>query len=193
MGYENVIAANKRRATHGQHKAREHGIWRNMKQRCHNPNNESYGRYGARGITVCERWRGSFEAFMEDMGPAPEGTSIDRKDGSKGYEPDNCRWATPIEQQNNMKSNRTITHDGKTMSLAAWARETGIAAHVLKHRLNIGWPLHKVFSAGNHRGESFKYAADYKGEHLTLKEISKRSGVPLATLYWRFNKGVTLI
>lgn len=73
-----------------------------MKQRCLNPENDSFWKYGAKGVTVCDRWL-SFEAFIEDMGPRPDGTSLDRIDGSKGYEPSNCRWADLTTQIINQK------------------------------------------------------------------------------------------
>ena len=70
-----------------------------MIQRCTNPNTKKYDAYGGSGITVCDRWLNSFQAFLEDMGEKPEGLTLDRKDPDKGYYKDNCRWAT-YEQQN---------------------------------------------------------------------------------------------
>lgn len=73
--------------------------WSNMKQRCYNPLNHNFPRYGARGIQVCDRWRYSFENFLKDMGERPNGKTLDRwPDPSGNYEPDNCRWATAKEQ-----------------------------------------------------------------------------------------------
>lgn len=79
-------------------------IYQGMKTRCHNPKAKDYPRYGGRGITVCDRWRESFQNFLDDMGEVPEGNySIDRVDGSKGYSAENCRWATFYEQHHNKR------------------------------------------------------------------------------------------
>jgi len=120
--------------------------WHGMKQRCYNANHPNYHCYGGRGIIVCERWLESFEFFLEDMGNAPSGTSIDRIDNSGNYEPGNCRWATRKEQAENTRRNVLMAYLGRTQLLSQWAHELGIKQNTIVYRLRRGWSHEKALS-----------------------------------------------
>lgn len=119
----------------------EYRSWTKMKARCLNPNVRDYHHYGGRGITICDRWLNSYEAFLEDMGRAPSPQhSIDRKNVNGNYEKDNCRWATDEEQANNTTRNIYITYLGKTQSISLWAKELNIDANMIYKRIDrYGW------------------------------------------------------
>jgi hypothetical protein len=125
---------------------REFGIWSCMIDRCHNPKNPAYFRYGGVGIEVCARWR-EYVNFFADMGPRPSPShSIDRIDGTGSYEPGNCRWATKIVQMNNVRTNRRLTAFGETMTFAEWARKSGIPRVTIANRLKGGWAVSRAVS-----------------------------------------------
>lgn len=131
---------------HGMTNTRLHSVWKNMIQRCTNERARNFQRYGGRGISVCSRWM-TFENFAQDMGNPPSVKhSIDRIDNDKGYSPDNCRWATHEEQMRNMRGNLLLTHDGRTMCLAAWADERGLTADALSRRLKRGMSVDQALS-----------------------------------------------
>jgi len=100
--------------SHGMRKCPEYKVWSEMKQRCYNRNKERYPRYGGRGITVCDRWRNSFTALYEDMGPRPTSKhQLDRIDNDGNYEPGNCRWVTQLENSRNKSSTKMSTKKAK--------------------------------------------------------------------------------
>ena len=112
--------------------------WLGMTSRCLNPKATNYPRYGGKGVKVCERWL-DFNNFLVDMGPRPEGKTLDRIDNAKGYEPGNCRWATPKEQQRDKR--RLLMFRGRLMGRGEIAEELGIDEHTLRWRLqHWGWP-----------------------------------------------------
>jgi hypothetical protein len=116
-----------------------------MRTRCYNPHDVSYPNYGARGIRVCDRWRESFEQFFVDVGPRPSPDhSIDRIDNDGHYEPGNVRWATRDEQGHNQRTNRQLTLDGTTKTLAAWARAADMSVQALSGRLKSGMSLREA-------------------------------------------------
>lgn len=120
---------------HGLTGQAEHRIWNNMLNRCRNKKMHGWPNYGGRGIKVCERW-GDFQCFLADMGERPSDKhSIDRVDVNGDYEPGNCRWATPLEQNNNRRTNVFVTAQGKTQTLAQWARDLGCGPEAIKARI----------------------------------------------------------
>lgn len=114
---------------------RTYNTWVNMVSRCTSTKSTKYYMYGAIGITVCDKWL-TFEGFLEDMGERPEGKTLDRLDGSKGYYKENCRWATSVEQQSNIKTNRIITYYGEKYTLAELSRKLNIGACTLRYRID---------------------------------------------------------
>jgi hypothetical protein len=111
-----------------------------MLRRCYKPTDHHYPDYGGRGITVCAKWLGSFEAFLADMGEAPTPKhSIDRIDNNVGYSPENCRWASPSEQARNKRNTRMMECNGVTKPLAEWAEITGLTQKQIWSRLRHGW------------------------------------------------------
>ena len=161
--YTNVVAASLKRAhtsscgclhreksaavntVHGDWGSGSYQSWHGMMQRCTNPNNKKYSRYGGRGITVCDRWK-DYSAFLEDMGPRPEKLTIERLDNSKGYSKSNCKWATKAEQNRNHCRNRLLTYQGRSMIAPDWAKELGLPMSCISGRLKRGWSVDKALS-----------------------------------------------
>lgn len=128
------------KTTHGMSGTKEYHAWVLMLSRCHNESDSSYHRYGGRGVTVCGRWRESFESFLADMGPSPSPAhTVDRKDGTKGYDANNCRWATRREQSNNRPCNIHVTMNGRTMTLSQWCDELALPYKTVHARIKAGW------------------------------------------------------
>lgn len=125
---------------------RTRAIWRGMKKRCLDSTDTRWKDYGGRGITVDPTWL-DFQVFLRDMGIAPPEMSIERRNNNQGYSKRNCKWATRIEQQNNMRTNRRIRFDDRIQTLSQWSREFGLDPSTLNRRLAV-MPLAEAMQAG---------------------------------------------
>lgn len=122
--------------------------WLQIRSRCRNPKNSRYAYYGGRGIDICDRWFGDFQAFVADMGPRPTPShSVDRIDNNKGYQPSNCRWADKTTQARNTRKNRIIRVRGQDYVLAELIEKTGLAEWIIRDRLARGWHPDNVDAA----------------------------------------------
>lgn len=139
---------NRKNERHGLSDTSEYVAWSCMIDRCINPINKRFKDYGARGVSVCAQWRTSFLSFLSHVGQksSPE-MSIDRINNDGNYEPGNVKWSPPITQAANRRTNRTLTIDGKTLTLSQWSREKGINRNTLQRRVDKGWPTDKLFTA----------------------------------------------
>lgn len=138
-------ASSSRLRTHGQTNSSLHKKWRSMLSRCRDSKDKNYG---AKGIRVCDDWLDfeNFRKWAEENG-YEEGLTIDRVDNSKGYCPENCRWADRKTQNNNTSRNHLITFNGETKTMAQWSEITGISYHAIKSRLNKhGWSVERALT-----------------------------------------------
>lgn len=113
-------------STHGLSRSTTYQSWKMMKSRCLNPNYNFYSYYGGRGISICQEWVDSFEAFLKDMGERPDGLTLDRINYDGDYEPSNCRWASREDQVDNRRNGILYSFKGITLSPKEWARVLGV-------------------------------------------------------------------
>lgn len=128
--------------------------WKSMIERCYLTTKDSYPNYGGRGVRVCDRWNpaagGSFENFLKDMGPRPDGTTLDkdRRGGVGGllYSPETCAWEPPGVQRRHSAQNRYVTHNGRTLCVSDWAAAAPVelTAAALCQRLTRGWTMQRA-------------------------------------------------
>jgi hypothetical protein len=140
------------KTTHGRSRTPEYGAWKNMKGRCTVPTHHAWANYGGRGIRVCDLWLTSFDAFFAELGerPSPD-HELDRINNEGDYEPGNCRWATIKENLRNTRSNRFITLDGLTLTVAEWAERTGQRYDTIHHRMRRGQTEEQAIRGGTDR------------------------------------------
>lgn len=171
-----------RNRRHGLHGTTEYKLWRGLMDRCTNPNGKHFADYMGRGITVCHRWRYSFEAFFSDVGRRPaDDLEIDRIDNDGGYwcgKCDECiqlgrapnwRWATSRQQARNRRSNRLITANGVTACASEWSERTGIKKSTILMRLESGWSESDAVTKPTHSTRSASMRA------VRLREREQRS------------------
>lgn len=130
----------------GNSRTRLYRIWSGMKSHCYNKNSLQYSRYGGRGISICDEWRNNYGAFKEwalDNGYT-DSLSIDRVDNNSGYRPDNCRWATPKEQSNNLRTNRHIVVHGETLTVQQACERWGALHSTVLKEINAGWSDERI-------------------------------------------------
>lgn len=135
----------KRQTTHGLSGTETYSAWNHMMDRCYNRLNDNYRYYGGRGIQVCERWF-RFENFLIDMGKKPIKLTLERINTNGDYCPENCKWATMKEQNNNKRNNRLLSFRGVIMSVTKWAEKLGINSKTLQSRVNRGWTDERILT-----------------------------------------------
>jgi hypothetical protein len=180
--------------------------WAAMMQRCTIPNSPAFEHYKNRGISVCDRWRAGedglsgFSCFLADVGERPSlRHTLERVDNDKGYFPGNCEWATMKAQGRNRITTHLFLHDGKEKTLDELASDTGLTVDALRWRLvRKRMPLDQALALPVQKGTRFSRAVpltliEFKGERLTLRQISERTGLSLPTLRGRHKHNRPLV
>jgi hypothetical protein len=138
----------------------EYNTWVSMNQRCYNPKCKDYKNYGARGITIFEPWKESFEAFYLMVGPRPDPSyTLERIDYNRGYEPGNVKWIPRAEQPLNKRDNVRLEIDGETKIVSEWALDSrcSVSMFTIYKRLKNSWePKEAVFAPNGSRKGTYK-------------------------------------
>lgn len=144
-----AAAAKVNNTTHGASRTPLFRRWQAMLARCSNKRSKSFKNYGARGITVCERWL-DFQSFSDDMAATfREELELERVDTDGNYEPSNCCWATVVQQQRNRRNNHRLTINGETLTLVEWEERSGVKANTILTRVRRGWPPSRLLEIAN--------------------------------------------
>lgn len=171
---------------HGLHGTPEYSVWKSIIKRCTNPNFKQYNDYGGRGISICDRWRNSFEAFLEDMGPRPSAQhSIERRDNDKGYYKENCFWATKTEQANNTRANVYYELNGEKFTIAELAEKFNFPYSTMRRRL-LFLPVEAAVDASV-KFETYPFTLN--GVTKTMKEWLEERNISVGMFVTRRYKG----
>lgn len=148
-GNTTSCGCNRGKYTYGLSNTKIYGVWKNMIQRCHNPTDSRYHRYGGRGIQVCLEWKSNVKSFYDwaMSNGYQEGLEIDRENNDGNYTPFNCRWTNRVINNNNCASNLMYTYDGMTMTLSQHCNRLGLAyGTVYKRIVTYGWTIERAFT-----------------------------------------------
>jgi hypothetical protein len=166
-------------------KTREYYSWSSMKQRCLNPKNHAWERYGGRGIKVCDRWL-KFSNFLDDIGEIPDGHTIDRIDNDGDYTPENVKMSTTAEQNINRSNALIVEFDGLSKTLKSWSEHTGIPYATLHYRMHVAkWPVEKALTTPVRKTSR---VLEMNGESHSVSEWSKITGINATTITARLNR-----
>lgn len=168
-------------------KAAEYVAWQAIIQRCYNKNAPGYKNYGGRGISMEERWRNSYAEFLKDVGrkPSPK-HSLDRIDVNGNYVPNNCRWATSVDQQSNKRDNHWIEHDGETHTLKQWADILETTSSSILTQIKRGKPFSEIHQHYSILKGKEKSATDI------IYEITNAAR-PLARYFKRYGDAIQIL
>ena len=176
--------------THNMSSTRIYNIWRQMKSRCYSPNCKRHKFYYDKGIIVCNEWKNDFVTFYNwaiENG-YKENLTLDRIDNDGNYEPNNCRWATITEQNNNQSNNIKIRYNNKTYSVKEFSNEYKIKRDTLCYRLKKGWSIKKIINTPIQSKKSIFF----KGDYYTAKELAEKYSIKVGTLQTRISRNWTI-
>lgn len=177
---------------HGMKWSREYTCWQQMKDRCLNPNSYMFSHCGGRGISIFPEWISDFSAFYRDVGPRPEGTSLDRINNDGNYEPGNVRWATRSEQARNKRNNRYLESHGKRLTIGDWAKSLGISQQSIYRHLKKGKSFDWIvahFSDPSYENPCRSKDLTYEGVTQSILRWSQDLGVFPHSIRNHLNKG----
>lgn len=170
---------------------KEYHSYHNMKKRCLDPKSVKYPRYGGRGISICQRWMESFENFITDMGRCPTGLTLERKNNDGNYGPENCCWASHQHQSNNQSTNHHLMFDGLNLTIAQWARKTGMSRDVIRQRIGLGWPVDRALTEKPQDQSAKKLRIEHMGKSLSIRGWTRELGIGKNVISERIKRGWT--